>query len=154
MKTFRITITAVAALGWVVVASPMANGHCQVPCGIYGDPGRFATLNEHIQTIEKAVAQIKELAGKTDAQSVQQVARWVANKESHATEIQVIAQEYFLAQRIKFPKEGADKKDYYNKLEKLHQIIVYAMKCKQTVDPAHVTSLNKAVAAFQEAYGH
>ena len=29
--------------------------HCQVPCGIYGDDGRFDTLNEHVATVEKAM---------------------------------------------------------------------------------------------------
>ena len=44
-------------------------------------------------------------------------------------------------------------KDAYDKkLALLHQIIVYAMKCKQTTDLANVESLRKSLAAFKAVY--
>ena len=143
-----LTLTAAFA-AWPV---PRADAHCQVPCGIYGDELKFAELKQHVQTIAKAMAQIDKLAGGHDGQSVQQVARWVANKESHATTIQVEAQAYFLAQRIKFPKDESEHAAYFAKLASLHEIIVHAMKCKQTIDTAHSDALLKAIEKFEGQY--
>ena len=140
---FAALMLAPAARSWA---------HCQVPCGIYGDQIKFQELKQDVQTVVKAMAQITELAGKDDAQSAQQLARWVANKESHATHIQAEAQEYFLAQRIKLPMNQSEHSAYFAKLQSLHQIIVYAMKCKQTLDPAHGESLMKAIETFESQY--
>ena len=126
--------------------------HCQVPCGIYGDAGRFATLQEHVSTIEKAMTQINMLAGAHGAQDAQQLARWVSTKESHAQDIQQIALDYFLAQRIKLPASEAESKAYAKKLSVLHSIIVYAMKCKQTVDPGNTAKLKEAITKFESLY--
>ena len=78
-----------------------AAAHCEVPCGIYGDQERFVAMLEDTKTIKKAMEQINALAGKADAQSHNQLARWVANKESHAVRIQHTIGQYFMAQRIK-----------------------------------------------------
>ncbi|MEM7626962.1 MAG: superoxide dismutase [Ni] [Planctomycetota bacterium] len=149
----RLSLSAFAVLA-VVVFSPVPQvfAHCQVPCGIYGDELKVAELKQDVETVAKAMAQIKALAGKDDAQSKQQLARWVANKESHATHIQIEAQEYFLAQRIKFPKDESEHEAYFAKLQSLHEIIVYAMKCKQTIDPAHAESLMAAIEKFEGQY--
>jgi hypothetical protein len=87
--------------------------HCEVPCGIYGDQQRFEAMLEDHKTVLKAMTQIQALAGKEDAQSHNQLARWVANKESHATKIQHAIAQYFMAQRIK----ASDPK-YVDKLTK------------------------------------
>ena len=142
----------IAAVAILAGATTSALAHCQVPCGIYDDHARLALIAEHITTIEKAMAQINELAGKTDAQSNQQLARWVLNKETHATEIQEIAQAYFLAQRIKFPGPDGDREKYNRQLETLHQLIVYAMKCKQTADAENTARLKQALKDFHDAY--
>ena len=76
-------------------------GHCQVPCGVYTDQLRFEQMLEDQTTIEKASKLINELSGEKDAQSQNQLARWVATKESHATNVQNVVCEYFLIQRIK-----------------------------------------------------
>ncbi|MEM8782213.1 MAG: superoxide dismutase [Ni] [Planctomycetota bacterium] len=153
-RTLSIVLFAGLALA---VATPLltpekADAHCQVPCGIYGDELKFEELAQHVATVEKAMAQITELTGKSDAQSAQQLARWVANKESHATKIQAEAQEYFLAQRIKFPEDESEHEAYFAKLKSLHEIIVYAMKCKQTVDTTHVESLKASLETFKHQY--
>ncbi|MEM8738699.1 MAG: superoxide dismutase [Ni] [Planctomycetota bacterium] len=147
---------AVAALATVWLATPQqAYAHCQVPCGIYGDELKFEELAQHIQTIEKSMTKIAELVeedGASTAQDVQQLVRWVENKETHATKIQVEAQEYFLAQRVPLPKNESEHEAYFAKLQSLHEIIVYAMKCKQTVDPANVQKLRSALATFKTQY--
>ena len=129
-----------------------ALAHCQIPCGIYGDDTRFNLIEEHATTIEKSMKQIDMLSGSIKIADANQLVRWVTNKEKHADEIQEIVQQYFLAQRVKIPAEGADKRTYLRMLELLHRIIVYAMKCKQTTDLAHVEALREALHDFRHLY--
>ncbi|MCY4604100.1 MAG: superoxide dismutase, partial [Gemmatimonadetes bacterium] len=80
--------------------------HCEIPCGVYGDDARFAAIEEDLTTIEKSMTQIAALAGQSDAQSANQLARWVANKEEHANRIQHVVTQYFMTQRLKEVEEG------------------------------------------------
>ncbi len=126
--------------------STSAFAHCEIPCGIYDDATRLSLIQEHIVTIEKSMNKIKELE---NGSNQNQLIRWVANKEDHANQLQEIVTQYFMTQRIKF-----DAKDYDKKLASLHQMLVYAMKCKQTVDLANVESLKKAAKEFHDLYSH
>lgn len=121
--------------------------HCQVPCGIYDDSARVDAMLEDAQTTAKATKLINELAGKTDAQSQNQIARWVMNKESHAQKIIATISDYFLTQRVK-----ASQKDYIERLVKHHAVIVAAMKVKQNADPKHVEALTKSIEALAPYY--
>lgn len=125
----------------------VASAHCQVPCGVYGDQRRFEEMLEDVTTIAKAIAQINELAEKSDALSHNQLARWVATKESHASNIQKIIADYFMTQRIKSTSEN-----YVKQLTAAHSVMVAAMKCKQTVDAASADSLKEAVLDLYRAY--
>ena len=146
MKVFYTTALLVFAL--VALSSPVM-AHCEVPCGIYDDQARTNMIAEHITTIEKAMKQVTELGSKT-AVNYNQVVRWVNAKEHHATEIQTIVSQYFLTQRIK-----SDTKDYDKKLSALHQMLVAAMKCKQTTDLANVENLKTVLKEFEVLYfGH
>lgn len=149
MKSLSLLLTIATLL--TALVPERANAHCQVPCGIYGDEARFTEMEEHLATVTKAMAQITELSADPKANQ-NQLVRWVVNKESHAQKIQDIVAEYFLAQRIKFPKDDAGKAAYLKHLEMLHQITVYAMKCKQTTDAANSAALGKSLAAFKVAY--
>ena len=81
------------------------HAHCQVPCGIYDDAVRIMQIREHVTTIEKAMKQIDQLTSdESSAQNMNQLVRWINTKEEHATFIQSIMTDYFLAQRIK-PKQ-------------------------------------------------
>ncbi len=60
--------------------------HCQIPCGIYGDDGRFAQLKEDARTIEKSMKLIGELSAEENV-NYNQIVRWVNNKEEHASKI-------------------------------------------------------------------
>jgi nickel superoxide dismutase len=124
-----------------------AAAHCEVPCGIYADQARFEAMLEDHTTVLKAMSQINELAAKTDAQSRNQLARWVANKESHATRTQTTIAQYFMAQRIK-----PGKPMYVEKLTAAHAVMLHAMKCKQTVDTKNADALKAAILAFHKAY--
>jgi len=131
----------------ILAITKFAAAHCQVPCGVYGDQRRFETMLEDTQTIATGIAQINELASKSDALSKNQLTRWVNTKEDHATNTQKIIAEYFMTQRI---KPGSD--NYMKKLSAAHQVMVAAMKCKQTVDPASAKALQRSIHAFYEAY--
>jgi len=134
-------------LFFTACASKDIFAHCQVPCGIYGDQNRFEQMLEDQSTIEKASKLIHELSGKKDAQSMNQIARWVATKESHASAIQTTIADYFMAQRIK----SSDLK-YEDKLTKAHAVIVAAMKCKQSVDAKNASALKEAILSFHKSY--
>jgi nickel superoxide dismutase len=123
-----------------------ALAHCEIPCGIYDDGLRVKLIAEHAGTIEKSMAQIKALEGETPV-NFNQLVRWVANKDQHADEIQHIVSQYFLTQRIK-----PDQPKYGEKLALLHQMLVSAMKCKQTVDSAHVGKLRELLGKFETLY--
>ncbi|MGJ8654075.1 MAG: superoxide dismutase [Ni] [Opitutaceae bacterium] len=145
MKTLQLITLCLLSL----FIAQSASAHCQVPCGIYGDELKFGELEQHVETIVKASAQITELSAKESltAQDHQQLIRWTNNKESHAAKIIDEAANYFLAQRI---KPGAD--HYAEKLELLHHIVVYSMKAKQTTDGEAAKELGKKIAAFKAIY--
>lgn len=142
----RLTILPFFAMA-LFLGSQTVHAHCQVPCGIYGDEGRFEALLEDATTIAKAAKQINELAGTHDAQGSNQLVRWVTTKEAHAANIQKVMCDYFLAQRIK-----ADDPKYVEKLTAAHKVIVAAMKTKQTVEVGNTSALTKAIVTFHEAY--
>ena len=127
--------------------APQVVAHCQVPCGIYADDNVFAGMVKDVETIEKAMTEIA--GGKLN---VNQQVRWVTNKESHAQAIQDTVAKYFLAQRIKLSEAESAPKAYAQKLALLHQITVYAMKCKQTTEVENAKKLAKAIADFKAAY--
>ena len=132
----------------------MVYSHCQIPCGIYDDSARFEMVAEHITTIEKSMKQIAELS-KQVRPDMNQIVRWVQNKEKHADELSGIVTYYFMAQRVK-PVEKAEGKayeEYVKKLTLLHQMLVYSMKAKQTTDLSNVEKLRTLLAEFQTAYG-
>ncbi|MGI9429324.1 MAG: superoxide dismutase [Ni] [Bythopirellula sp.] len=130
---------------------PMAylGAHCEVPCGIYDDGARFTEMKEDQATIAKAIGQIVELASTHDATGHNQLARWVATKEAHATKTQHVIAQYFMTQKIKAADDH-----YVDKLKAAHAVMVAAMKCKQSADPATADALKAAIASFEEAYTH
>lgn len=136
-----------------VSASAPAPVHCQVPCGIYGDYLRVQLLMEDITTIEKAMTQVADLS-KADTPNWNQLVRWINTKEEHAQKIQDQLAQYWLAQRIKAPKEmmGDDQRRYMTQLMLNHRMTVAAMKCKQTTDTTHVAAFRQALEEFQSAY--
>ena len=148
----RKSIQLVSVLLMLTVISSSLFAHCQVPCGIYGDKTRFDMLKEHITTVEKSMNQINELSGDA-AKNMNQLVRWVNNKEKHADEFTDIVTYYFLAQRIKITdKTDAAFADYQNKVTTLHQMMVYSMKCKQTTDLENVKKLKSLVDDFEGMY--
>lgn len=136
-----LIISAILALPSVALS------HCQIPCGIYDDNARVQAMMEDARTVEKSVTLINELAGKSDAQSVNQKVRWVMNKERHAQKIIATMSDYFLTQRIK-PSQD----DYGERLKKHHAVILAAMKAKQNASRASAEALKKAIEGIAPYY--
>ena len=148
MKTIaRLPLVAVAAAVASFLLIQPASAHCQIPCGIYDDNARVKSMLEDVETIRKSVTLISDLSGMTDAQSQNQLVRWVMNKESHAQNIIDSISDYFLTQRVK-----ASQEDYADRLQKHHAVIVAAMRAKQNADMAVVEELQAAVEAVAPFY--
>lgn len=142
----REYLSMITTFLFTLLFAAIAGAHCEIPCGIYDDEARLQEISEHITTVEKAMKTILELQKEKDI-NYNQLVRWIDNKEYHADAIQEVASQYFLTQRITF-----DAAEYDKKLAALHQIIVYAMKCKQTVDEKIVGNLREATATFEQLY--
>ncbi len=136
-----------------VVFGSLAYSHCQIPCGIYDDEARFGAMAEHITTIEKSMKEIESLSAQAKP-NMNQIVRWVNNKDQHADELSEIVTYYFMAQRIKVSSESDAKayNDYVKKLTLLHRMLVDAMKAKQTTDLANVQDLRSLLEQFHAAY--
>jgi nickel superoxide dismutase len=129
-----------------VVLASIAGAHCQIPCGIYNDQVRITMMKEEVTTIEKSMTEITKLPADSP-QSINQLVRWVNNKDEHADKLTEIVTYYFLAQRIKPETEN-----YEAKLKTLHSMMISAMKCKQTVDLKNVEDLKTLIHAFETLY--
>ncbi len=150
MRKTTLALVALAA----VLAAATAGAHCQIPCGIYGDSMRIDMMLEDVTTIEKSITSIEALAGKTSPADLNQLVRWIENKDAHADKIADVMTSYFLQQRIKAPAKGDDAaaKRYTRQLTLAHGILVTAMKAKQTVDADVAASLRGLIDQFKQAY--
>jgi nickel superoxide dismutase len=146
MKKALLSVSA--SLVFLVIFNIPAMAHCEIPCGIYDDEARLSMLLEHTTTIEKSMREIKALEN-ADPGNANQLIRWVMNKEHHANELQEIVTQYFMTQRIK-----PDAEKYEKKITVLHQMLLAAMKSKQTTDEANVAELRKLIEEFHNLYFH
>src|SRR3990172_917387 len=152
-KILKSKLILCGVLASTVVLVWVGWSHCQIPCGIYNDQMRFDMISEHIATVEKSIKQITELSAEPKP-NMNQIVRWVNNKDEHADEIAEIVSYYFMAQRIALPDKTDPKAaaPYVQKLTLLHEMLVYSMKAKQSADNANVEKLKSLLAAFDEVY--
>ena len=150
MKKLLTKIVSAAAI--LLVLQVNAFAHCEIPCGIYDDEARFKLMAEDITTIEKSINQIVELSAAGE-KNYNQLVRWINNKELHADKLMETVTQYFMTQRIK-PVEATDSAyaSYTKKVVLLQQMLVEAMKCKQTTDLAHTEKLRQLLAEFHDLY--
>lgn len=151
MKGSRLVLIAAAL--FISLTASNAFAHCQIPCGIYDDAARFALLEEHVTTVEKAMKKIEELSA-AQSPNYNQIVRWVGNKEHHADEISEIVTYYFMAQRLKPVEKKNDEaySKYLDELTSLHQMVVYSMKAKQTTDLKNIDQLRALIRQFKASY--
>lgn len=138
----------------LVLVVSRVGAHCEIPCGIYGDRMRMDMLAEHVRTVEKSMRTIKDLSGDGEVQDTHQLIRWVVNKEEHASHIQEIVYQYFMNQRVTPVDQGEGEayERYVSQITLLHNMLVQAMKCKQSTDESHVKQLRSLLDAFDKAY--
>jgi len=148
-----LLLSTMALLALIVFAPASSWSHCEIPCGIYGDDMRYDLLEEDITTIEKSMNQINELSSAADI-NYNQLVRWIDNKEEHCNKVMDIVWQYFLTQRIKpvSADQGEKYNDYITHLTTFHEMLVYAMKCKQTTDLENVNKLKELVAKSRKLY--
>jgi nickel superoxide dismutase len=147
MKSAKMSFQIVLLLVVLLLLTPhVANSHCEIPCGIYGDTARITLLYEHIDTIEKSMRQIAAIS-RESGPNWNQLVRWVSNKEKHADEVQHIVTQYFMTQRVK-----PTSTKYVEKLTTLHKMLIAAMKAKQTTDLSHTKELRALVGEFAKIY--
>ena len=145
MKLLLLVVFAIAGFSFFLIQP--VHAHCQIPCGIYDDNARVKAMLEDVATVEKSMKLISELSSKSDAQSQNQLTRWVTNKEKHAQNIISTISDYFLTQRVK-----PSQKDYAERLIKHHAVILAAMKSKQNIDLKYAKKLKKCVKALLAYY--
>jgi nickel superoxide dismutase len=143
--SIKTLLPVVLILAGLLVAST-AGAHCEIPCGIYDDRLRMGLIAEHIATVEKSMRRILALEAENPVLS-NQLVRWIANKDEHAGKIQEIVWQYFMTQRIKI-----DAEKYTQKIAVLHRMLISAMRCKQTTDVSHTTTLRKLLETFESLY--
>lgn len=146
LKVTYIWLTFALA-GYFLALPKSAYAHCQIPCGIYDDYARLQSMLEDAATVEKGIKLINELAGKLDAQSQNQIVRWIMNKETHAQNIISTISDYYLTQRVKPEQE-----DYSDRLMKHHAVIIAAMKVKQNAEQSYVDQLKQSIEALAPYY--
>ncbi len=152
-KSKQIICSAVVISIFLLIVISRLGGHCQIPCGIYDDDARFSVMAEDITTIEKSMKQIIELRQKNE--QINQLVRWVNNKDTHADKLAETITYYFMAQRIKPAAADKDKKThekYVEQITTLHNMLIISMKCKQTTDLENVEKLRKLLVKFEHDY--
>lgn len=146
-KMQLILLSLVVLIGTGMLTPQTLHAHCQVPCGIYDDHARLQSMLEDAATVEKAARMINELAGKLDAQSQNQMVRWVNTKENHAEHIIETISNYYLTQRVK-----PEQKDYEKRLVNHHAVILAAMHAKQNAALGFGEALTKSIQVLAEYY--
>ena len=156
METSRFTKKIIGFFTFtalLLLSAISAFSHCEIPCGIYNDELRFTMIAEDITTLEKSMNEITKLSAEKE-KNYNQIVRWVQNKEDHANRIMNVVTQYFMTQRLK-PVEKDDAKaynKYVDQLILLHEMLIYAMKAKQTTDLSNVEMLRSLLAQFKSAY--
>ncbi len=146
----KMMLLSALIIAMAMQAQPAA-AHCEIPCGIYDDELRVRLVHEHAGTVLKSMNQINELSKDGD-KNYNQLIRWVSNKEQHANEIQEIVTQYFMTQRIKPKDDEAGMAKYNKELSLLHQVLLHAMKAKQTTDASHPAKIDELMHEFSESY--
>lgn len=151
-KKNRMLMLSAAGILALLVCSAVYS-HCQLPCGIYDDNMRFSMMAENIVTIEKSMKMINELSGEPKP-NMNQVVRWVQNKEDHAGQLSHTITYYFMAQRLKpvDDKKNPDYEKYTASLTLLHRMLVLAMESKQSTELSIISQLNKLLEEYKKLY--
>ena len=148
-KNFRWMAATIAAAGVLTTATAWA--HCEIPCGIYDDSLRMKLIYEDIATIAKSIHEINEL--EVSGKNVNQLVRWIINKDNHAEKLQQTVTQYFMTQRLRpTAPDAPGYQQYLAQLTTLHALLTEAMKAKQSSDPAVAARLRQLAGQFDKLY--
>lgn len=132
----------------IALAPIKLSAHCQLPCGIYHDDLKFAQLDECIQTIKKAIDEIKANGGGSALEN-NQLVRSVNLKDEYADKIAHMMSFYFLQQRM-----SSSEKNFAPMLCKAFEILKMSAQVKSSVDVTLVNELQSSIASFKKLYKH
>lgn len=85
------------------------------------------------------------------AHTMNQLVRWVTNKDTHADRIIHTVAVYCLAQRVKV-SAFASEHEYTDALTLHHAVMLAAVKCKQSASIEACDVLDSAIAQFSQMY--
>lgn len=139
-KILLFSPATLLSLAVFILLPSTSMAHCQIPCGIFHDDLVFATLEQNIETLQKADHELGE-----STLSQNQSVRWILNKETQADQIAQTMLTYFLQQRVKI--------DDSKRAEKLNLIAMICMQCakvKQTTDGQEVFTLSNEIKQLKE----
>lgn len=142
-------------VGIMLISGVAMFAHCQVPCGIYDDGMRLDAVQEDIVTIEKSINEIVRIQNEKTL-DYNQLVRWINTKDKHAGNIQTTITEYFMTQRVKpvADKNSPEYAVYVKKITILHEIIIAAMKCKQSLSLQNVSKLRSLSIELDSMFEH
>lgn len=139
----KLFLTLFVVLGLVPFT---LSAHCQLPCGIYHDDLRFASLEEDVQTLYKAIAEIK--ANSTGSlEGNNQLVRSVNLKDEYADKIVHTMTFYFLQQRLK-----PGQKNLGSMLNSSFIILQLSAQIKASIEASLVDKLSQEITKFKELY--
>ncbi len=134
------------ALCLFVMAPLSLTAHCQLPCGIYHDDLEFASLEQDIETLSKAIKEIKSSDADV-ALTLNQRVRAVILKDEYANRLANTITFYFLQQRL-----DPSKSQFPQQLSSAFKILQLCAKVKASVDAGLVSQLQNEIDHFKMLY--
>ncbi|CAL1137737.1 unnamed protein product [Cladocopium goreaui] len=132
-----------------------------VPCGIFTDELRVQAMMEDASTIRKSVVQAQELhkartrgdwKGSEWTAISGRMVRWIATKEEHAQKIMTTTVPVAARKGTSVKKADLDQDEYLKRLALHHDVMVAAMKAKQSSELGPVDTLDAAIQALAPIY--
>lgn len=132
-------------LSLLVIQSGLS-AHCQMPCGIYHDELVLSSIDQYIETMNKAASELNSIKF-DDPQTRSQFVRWVMNKEDETKRAGDLLVVYFLQQKVKPDAPNAQKLAV-----SLHKLLFLMVKIKQETDVNAVKNFTAEWNSFKQLY--
>ncbi|CRX38152.1 superoxide dismutase [Ni] [Estrella lausannensis] len=115
----------IATAAFLIATAGGLHGHCQMPCGIYHDDMVYDLIDQYVETMHKAISELKMIKFDT-VQDKNQFIRWIMQKEKMSDDVSDLIMKYFLQQKIK-----PDEQDTAEKVVSAHKLLFLAVCMKQ-----------------------
>lgn len=117
-----------------------------MPCGIYHDDMVYDQIDQYVETMYKAVAEIEDNTFQNPQQR-NQLVRWVLQKDVQSDEATRLITTYFLQQKIK-----PDEPDTQEKVVSAHKLLFLIVAIKQNADKKIVLDFNEEWTKFKHFF--